>query len=419
MDARSTAYMFAVLLRAASLLTLSSGLFLAGCTGHNIEQRPRGSAPLVRVLLFDKLQSATLRASQPPAVRPAGALALQTLSLPHSTPITVERTPAGWRIGSAEFGPGELVLQPAAPGTLSVNGQSHRGQYRLVPTGAGRFDVVNDLDVDSYLMGVLPKELLADWPEQAYEAQAITARTYALYESRTASPGLHFDLYSGERSQVYGGFDAETAKSRQAVEATAGVVLAWGESGHERIFKAYFSSCCGGITQSAADAFGDVPLPPLSDQNVGARCAASPRFNWPTLVVSKEELTRRIRQWADARNRSEKGMATLDRIEVGTANPSSRPVRFVLIDQRGARFSVRGEDLRVAVNTGAPQGSRLGSSFFTPVNDATAIRFTDGHGLGHGVGLCQWCAEEQARQGARHEDILVNAYRGATLVRAY
>ena len=68
----------------------------------------------------------------------------------------------------------------------------------------------------------------------------------------------------------------------------------FGPPGQEKIFKAYFSSCCGGITQSATDAFGDPYIPPLSDQNVQNLCNASPRFNWGPIVIAKSELTSEV-----------------------------------------------------------------------------------------------------------------------------
>ena len=241
-------------------------------------------------------------------------------------------------IGGVAVGAGELTLEPATVGSLRIEKRAHRGRYRLVPTSGGKFDVVNDVDVESYLQGVLARELLAPWHIEAYKAQAIAARTYALYEARTSGGGRHFDLYPDQRSQVYGGIAAETAKSRDAVESTRGIVLAYGPAGREKIFKAYFSSCCGGITQSAADAFGDPAIEPLSDQNVGPRCVASPRFNWGPIVISRPELTRRIRAWGSNNDRAERNLGALARIDPQYVNRWGRPIRFLVIDARGRSF---------------------------------------------------------------------------------
>ena len=112
-------------------------------------------------------------------------------------------------------------------------------------------------------------------------------------------------------------------------------------------------------------------------------------------------------------------MGDVDRIDIQSSNAAGRPVRFVVSDKKGNRYSLNGEEIRWAVNTNAPQGTGLYSSFFKPVNEDASIQFVEGHGWGHGVGLCQWCAEAQAEQKMRHEDIVLSAYPGATLLRAY
>lgn len=397
-------------------------LLAAGCARHAAEPAGPAGVPTVRVLILEDQQQVMLSATAPATIREAAnPSAARQVNLPSRTPVAVARTPAGgWQIGDAAFAPGELTLQPAAPGALRVNGQAHRGQYRLIPAAApGKFDVVNDVDLDGYLKGVLSKELLKDWLPEAYAAQAIAARTYTLYEVRTSGVGRSWDLHPDTRSQMYGGLDGESALSRNAVDQTAGVVLGYGPPGQERIFKAYYSACCGGISQSITDAFGDPPVGPLIDQNVGGRCNHSKWFNWQTPPLPKDELTRRIRLWGERKGRPEKAIGRVERIDVQGVNRSGRPVRFLVTDARGVRFSLSGEDLRWAVNTDAPPNTGLHSSFCTPVNDADAIRFVDGHGLGHGVGLCQYCAEQQAEGHVRHEQILVNAYPGAKLLRAY
>jgi stage II sporulation protein D len=245
------------------------------------------------------------------------------------------------------------------------------------------------------------------------------ARTYALYEARTAGIGRHYDVTDDTRSQVYGGIASETPKSRDAVLHTEGIVVAYGPRGNERIFKAYFSSCCGGVGQSAADAFGDPDIPPLREKRAGNLCNASPRFNWGPVVISKDELTRRIRAWGARRNRPEKDMGTVRSIDIAAVNTYQRPVRFYVTDSRGLRYSLSGEELRWACNADANGGPILYSSFVRPVTQGDSIHFVEGHGWGHGVGMCQWCAQSLATRGVRHEDIVRYSYPGAVLVRAY
>jgi stage II sporulation protein D len=136
-------------------------------------------------------------------------------------------------------------------------------------------------------------------------------------------------------------------------------------------------------------------------------------------VIDKGELTKRFVAFGKHRNRPEKDMAPLERIDVQDQNRWGRPTRFLITDTKGNRFSESGEEFRWAVNTTAPENSQLYSSFVKIINDSSQIRFVEGHGWGHGVGMCQWCAEKRAEDGLRHEDIILAAFPTAVLVRAY
>ncbi len=341
------------------LLGLGAALFSLGCSaivGCGQKVPPSGlptiGTPIVRIRLITDTSKVTLTATSSSVFRTAAGSA-QRVDLPSRSGIPLTLDGAGWKIGTVMFPPVELTIEPDQEGVLAVNGQRYRGSFHFIPATSSTFDVVNHVDVDAYLKGVVSKEMLPDFGAEAYKAQAIVARTYALYEARTATPGRAWDLYPDTRSQVYGGIAAETAKSRSAVDETSGVVVAFGPPGQERIFKAYFSSCCGGAGQSAAQAFGEPDIEPLGDQAVGPRCAASPRFNWGPLVITRQELMRRFRAYGQARNRPEKSIATIRQIDITRRNGSGRPVQFTVIDVRGQRYLLSGEQLRWAVNTGA------------------------------------------------------------------
>ena len=86
-------------------------------------------------------------------------------------------------------------------------------------------------------------------------------------------------------------------------------------------------------------------------------------------------------------------MGEVDRIDIQSSNAAGLPVRFVVTDKKGNRFSLNGEELRWAFNTTAPKDALLYSSFFKPVNEDATIQFVEGHGWGHGVGLCNGAAK--------------------------
>jgi stage II sporulation protein D len=394
-----------------------------GCSSSVNPSSQSAAAPKIRVRLLSGVETVTLACGVPPLYQLSNQPAARQLNSPKNAVFTLTLTPQGWQAGNANLGgaPGAtLHLQPDHDGSVSVNGVAYRGKFRFVPAGGAKFDVVNDLDVDAYLAAVVSKEMLPGWHEEAYKAQAVVARTYALYEKQTAGLDRYWDVWPDTRSQVYGGIPGESAKSRRAVADTAGIVVAAANpAGQPKIFKAYFSSCCGGISQSAADAFGETYIPALSDQDVHAACRASTRFNWGPIDVPKADLSKRIAAFGQRRNRPEQNIGALTRIDIQAQSRYGRPTRFLVQDAKGNKFSLTGEEFRWAVNTNAPEGSILYSSFVKIINDGDKIRFVEGHGWGHGVGMCQWCAQKRAEDGLRHEDIVLAAYPTASLVRAY
>ncbi|HEX3356408.1 MAG TPA: SpoIID/LytB domain-containing protein [Tepidisphaeraceae bacterium] len=392
-------------------------LLPAGCS--DTHTAPSSQPPLIRVKLIAGADQVLITASQPPVVRASSDAGAHVMNFPLGMQVQVMLAPDGsWRIGNVPAGQGELVFQTAGD-PLLLNGLAYRGSYRLVPVGPGRFDVINDLDLESYLKGVLNAEMPSRWQIEALKAQAITARTYALFHMKTDGANRSYDVYSDQKSQVYSGINAETDKSRQASDETAGVVVAYGPPGDEHIFEAYFSSCCGGVSQSAADAFAGPNIEPLEAQNVGTLCNASPKFNWGPIIIPKNELTRRIKTWGAATDNPIKNMASLERIDIQFVNQYSRPTRFLVTDTRGTNYSLTSEQLRTACNTDAGDGPKLFSSFCKPVAQPDSIAFVEGHGYGHGVGLCQYCTEARAEQGMTAEQILTAAFPKSKLKRAY
>ncbi|MGD1277565.1 MAG: SpoIID/LytB domain-containing protein [Tepidisphaeraceae bacterium] len=395
------------------------------CTQDVGPRATSAAGPRIRVRLLESVPAVRLASPQSPSVWLDSAPVAVRLAA--NSGVQISLASGQWILGGVKLSSGVLTIRTASPGPMRINGVAYRGFFCFVPVSGDKFDAVNDVEVDDYLKGVVPAEMYPNWHPEAYKAQAVAARTYALYESRTAGANRYWDVYADARSQMYGGLDRETAQARQAVDDTAGIVLTYGP-GDGKIFKAYFSSCCGGVTQAAADAFpGEPYIQPLAEQNHGRCCNQSKYFNWGPITLGKQELTRRIRLWAQRRSQAEgrtfpeATMAPLYRIDVQATNRYGRPSRVLISDARGTQYSLAAEEMRGAINTDAPAGTTLPSSFCKINGDpnADAVTFYDGHGFGHGVGMCQWCAEALAAAGHSYEQILLSAYPQAKLVRAY
>ena len=313
---------------------------------------------------------------------------------------------------------GETLLAPTDGEPVAVNGRRYHGSLKLVPCDGGSFDVVNLVSLDEYLEGVVPSESYSTWPAAALEAQAIASRTYAIYQIKSNNDAdKSFDLHADVRSQAYGGVDAEVQSTNDAVMKTRGVVLAYGPKGREKIFCAYFSSTCGGITASGLDVFDD-PTPTLAAR-LSDGCAEAKRYRWPDFSITRAELTRRVRVYGQRNSMSVASIGTIRSMEIAGRNAVGRPSRFALIDDAGRRFELAAEQMRNAANADGPKDVQFYSSFFTPIDAGDSIRITDGRGWGHGVGMCQNCAYGWSKRGADAKAILAASYPGSVLVKAY
>lgn len=164
---------------------------------------------------------------------------------------------ARWRVRSA----GTSAIVAAAPGGLvTQEGRPYRGVLEIRVTDRGTLLVVNELNLEQYLRGVVPEELgPGAFPElEALKAQAVAARTYA-YANRGQFAEAGFDICDTPRCQVYGGQASEHPLSDRAVAETAGEILVF----DGQPINALYTSTCGGHTEDAAVVFPEMAAPYL------------------------------------------------------------------------------------------------------------------------------------------------------------
>lgn len=138
------------------------------------------------------------------------------------------------------------VIRPQDGGFISAKRKWYRGFF-IVYNKNGLLTIINKLDIEQYLMGVVPSEMPRSWSYEAHKAQAIAARSYALANlGKRASNG--YDLKDTPEDQAYGGASAESAQTNQAVKETEGIVLIY----NLKIIPAYYSASAGGQTSTSA-----------------------------------------------------------------------------------------------------------------------------------------------------------------------
>ena len=118
-----------------------------------------------------------------------------------------------------------IWIQAAQGGYVYVGEHWYRGRVKLIAQDTGLL-AVNYVNLGEYLYSVVGCEMPSSWPLSALKAQAVAARSYALVQYvRSANPDYH--MGATEAWQVYRGLDGETSSTRQAVDATAGLLLSY------------------------------------------------------------------------------------------------------------------------------------------------------------------------------------------------
>jgi stage II sporulation protein D len=350
----------------------------------------------IRVLLFQNL--ATFQVSIPPNY------VLETRPLRQNLPSAGET----WRTlviqaGSQHVHIPSLGLDVEAlditprhhDGLISAGTRLFRGSLEIKRRDKGLM-VINSLNLEQYLYGVVPKEAPPRWEMAALRAQAIVARTYALYQHTRQRNGDYDVAAEYVRDQVYDGYGAEHPRTTQAVDETQGVVLTC----HGELVPAYYHAESAGYTENSEHVWS-APHPCLRAVKTPIY-PASPYVQWSaTLSLQDLRLTLEKRGYA---------VGHIQRIEALQRSPTGRIILLKLGHSRG-ETSLRGTDFRLAVGPEVIRSTR----FTVELRGGRAL-FT-GQGWGHGVGLCQWCSQGMAELGYDHEAILKHYYLGATLMR--
>ena len=331
-----------------------------------------------------------------------------------------------------------------ADGVVKYNGSSYRGSLRLTSDGV-RLQVLNQLSLEDYVKGVLPSEMSPSWHGEALKAQAVAARTFAMYNrSKGGHKASGYDLCSSSHCQVYSGMAAETTATNSAVDATRGQVMYYE---HQVIYAAFHSSS-GGATENSEDVWGAYQpyLRSVTDDD-----SKSPYHNW----TAKFTVAQVEKQLASAG----KGVGTLKSISLSpisssgsvagrTASGRAYGVKFTgssgtvtitgeqartIFGLKSAMFNVRTERSVKLPATGSSskkadsaKGSQGTFSAAPAAMNGSAMKIGgsetivfDGHGFGHGLGLAQYGAKAMADKGSKYDDILHHYYTDVVIQEIY
>jgi stage II sporulation protein D len=287
----------------------------------------------------------------------------------------------------------KLLVRAEDPYAVMINGRKFRGGITLAKKDNLHLLVVNSIELEDYIKGILYHEASHYWPLEALKAQAIASRSYAVYQKQ-ASSSRDFDLTSDVYSQVYGGRTSERYRTNIAVDETKGMLLMY----QGKILPAYFHATCAGHTEDA-NRLWNINIAPLKGV-VCNFCRESPHFSWH-VVLSLEEIEEKFKGTNYAMNNIE-GIVILDR------DQSDRIISLKLSNKDKSK-EIPAKDFR----------SLIGADIIRSTNFQLDIVGSDvvieGKGWGHGVGLCQWGAYFMAKNGSTYQDILAYYYPGSVV----
>ena len=341
---------------------------------------------LIRVALLKGVDSVAIGGNGILAVNEAG----EPLKMGHS--LFIKKGPTGFSVNGQTVS----TLRVSASGQIQVNGKGYRGIIEISAVENGIL-VIDELPVEDYLIGLINCEISSQWPIEVIKAQAVIARSYALYqlEARKNAP---YHLDSTVIDQVYDGCDIEDSRAARGVRETAGEVLKF----NGKVIQAFYHSNCGGHTEAAENVWG-YSLPYL--QGVECKyCLSSGAGRW--------DLTIPLKKIESLLRGSGFQVGAIKDTKAGRRNISGRVVELTIFSTKGTLL-IPGASFRKAVGYSAIKSTNLEVKIV-----GTEVVFS-GSGYGHGVGLCQWGAKQRGEEGFNYREILSYYYPGTELGKMY
>ncbi|MBF0485233.1 MAG: SpoIID/LytB domain-containing protein [Candidatus Omnitrophica bacterium] len=300
------------------------------------------------------------------------------------------------KIGETVYDKERIVIEPRKDAMMGVNNMHFRGSLTIINNGGKNLTVVNSIELEQYIRGVLYHEISDKWPLEAIKAQAVATRTFALY-SLDKFAARDYDMTNDIYSQVYGGRSAERYRTNLAVRRTKGEVLMY----KGKIFPAFFHANSGGITEDAAELWG-IDLPPLKGNIVSPFSIDAPHYRW--------KVNLRLKDIQDKLNARGYHVGTIEEIKILERDKSGRIRKLMVVSHDATSETLEGKVFRDIIGPNI-----LKSNKYDVEMKGWYVDFA-GYGWGHGVGMCQWGAYGMAKKNYDYKAILSFYYPSSDLV---
>lgn len=300
-----------------------------------------------------------------------------------------------------------IMVRTTATMLVSASGGSvlasrHYNGSLSVLRSSGSLLAINAVDLESYVASTLASEISPSWHVESLKAQAIVNRTYGLRAAVHAT-NRPYDVVDDTSNQVYRGLDDVAPEFVSAASATAGMTLLASDTPAD----VFYSAVCGGHTASSTELTGRIAPTYLNgiadvDSSGRAFCTPAPFFAWENSVTG-DSIARVVGI----------GSADLGDISISDRWPDGR-AKTVLVARYGASsFAIDAHQFYARCS--ATLGYKVLPSTMFDISRTTEDYTFTGHGLGHGVGMCQWGARGRANAGQQAAQILEAYFPGTSL----
>lgn len=275
-------------------------------------------------------------------------------------------------------------------GIMTIGNNKYYGDIYIKQVDS-KLQIVNFVDIEKYLLGVVPYEMPSSFPLEALKAQTVIARSYA--QTNINRKKKDFDLYDDTRSQVYSGIPkSRLSNVEKAIKETKGEVITY----NGRVIDALFHSYSGGYTASAKEVYGnDIEyLKPVEDKY--SKGVPMSVLTW-TYLIPKSQFEKEI------------GFIPLD---YDIEYTESNRVKYIILynEDRSLEKKYTGAEFRRKYST-----SKIKSTAYN-INIENGDIKVVGSGYGHGVGFSQWSSKTMAEdEKMSYKDIINFFYTGVKI----
>ena len=372
-------------------------------------------------------------------------------------------------------GPIKIIPVGSAKIVVAFNGQKYyyRGSIEIdIDKEHRKLNVINIINIEEYLYGVLKKEISPSWPQEALKAQAVAARTFAIFNmNKYIDEG--YNICASTNSQVYGGVNHEDPLTNKAVDETQGVIMVY----KGKPINAVYHSDSGGYTEDSENVWGSF-LPYLrSVKSIFEEKVTPPHHTW-SYSINEKDLAEKLQKQGYKIN-------SIFSIESAKKSETGRINELILSADNNQVINIKTNDFRSLIGADLIRSTlfiieAIGreSNITEDIEDKKEIEDKEeqkesikeileqkkdwtirellelmkknkqqeeveeqkedivpkvisaklnipltflfsGSGNGHGVGMSQWGAYGMALQGSRYQDILKYYYQGIEIIKKY